>query len=148
MSIHDTIRQLREGRGWSHADLARYVSEAEGLTKHLSWQTVQQWERPGGTAPKRTRLPFVAKAFGVQPEVLLGSTPAPAPIGLRDALPVVLGALPGLSSYRAEHVLQALRSATQPGAPLEQIERDLLQWLGEDRQDAAPAQLGKRTGTR
>lgn len=34
----------------------------EALAKGLgvSWQTVQQWEKPGGTAPKRTRLEKVA----------------------------------------------------------------------------------------
>lgn len=34
----------------------------ETLAKGLgvSWQTVQQWEKPGGTAPKRTRLEKVA----------------------------------------------------------------------------------------
>lgn len=58
---------------------------------------------------------------------------APA-LTLESALPVLLGRLPGLSSYRASQVLHALQAATQPGADLEQIERDLLQWLSEPRQ--------------
>jgi transcriptional regulator with XRE-family HTH domain len=50
-TIRQTIRALREAKGWSHEDLVRAVSTAEGLAKTLSWQTVQQWERADGTAP-------------------------------------------------------------------------------------------------
>lgn len=63
----------------------------------------------------------------------------PPQISLADALPVVLGRLAaGLGDYRAGQVLQALQSATRPGAPLEDIERDLLQWLSEPPGSAAP----------
>jgi hypothetical protein len=55
----------------------------------------------------------------------------PPPPHLAQALPVVLGRLPSLSAYRAGQVLAALQAAMQPLAPLEQIERDLLQWLAE-----------------
>ncbi len=43
-------------------ELAAKVSAAEGLTKPLAWQTVQQWEE--STAPKRKRLQYVAEVFG------------------------------------------------------------------------------------
>jgi transcriptional regulator with XRE-family HTH domain len=36
----------------------------------VSWQTVQQWEKEGGTAPKRDRIEAVAKALGVTTEWL------------------------------------------------------------------------------
>ena len=63
---------------------------------------------------------------------------APAALTLAQALPVVLAHLPGLSEYRAGQVIQALQAAARSAAPLDQIERDLLQWLTEPR-TAAPA---------
>lgn len=63
MSIHTEIKRRREALGWSHQRLADAVSTAEKLTKTLAWQTVQQWEN-GVSAPKRTRMPFVAQALG------------------------------------------------------------------------------------
>ncbi len=45
-------------------DLARKVGVS-------AWQTVQQWEREGGTAPKRARLSAVAEALNTTPEYLL-----------------------------------------------------------------------------
>lgn len=36
-----------------------------------AWQTVQQWEKEEGTAPKRERLAAVAKALRTTPEFLL-----------------------------------------------------------------------------
>lgn len=63
MSIHTEIKRRRDALGWSHQRLAEAVSAAEGLNKTLAWQTVQQWEN-GVSAPKRTRMPFVAQALG------------------------------------------------------------------------------------
>lgn len=64
MSIHKRIKEKRESLGLSMEALA----QASGVS---SWQTVQQWEKEGGTAPKRTRLESVAKVLGVSPEWLL-----------------------------------------------------------------------------
>lgn len=36
-----------------------------------AWQTIQQWEREGGTAPKRERLKAVAKALQTSERWLL-----------------------------------------------------------------------------
>lgn len=72
MSIHQTIRREREARGWSMEELAARVSEAEGLPKPLAWQTIQQWEREGGTAPKRQRMEVVSKVFGMAVNELMG----------------------------------------------------------------------------
>lgn len=65
MALHDVIRAQRQLKGWSMDELARRVSEIEGLSRPLVWQTVQQWERPGGTAPKMKRLASVAKALEI-----------------------------------------------------------------------------------
>ena len=45
----------------------------EALAKGLgvSWQTIQQWEKPGGTAPKRTRLEKVAALLNTTPMYLI-----------------------------------------------------------------------------
>lgn len=67
--------------------------------------------------------------------------PTKQPPDLAAALPVVLGRLPGLGSYRAGQVIAALQAAAQPGADLEVIERDLLQWLSEPR---APEADGRK----
>ncbi|MEJ7685657.1 MAG: helix-turn-helix transcriptional regulator [Variovorax sp.] len=65
MTIHENIKQARLAKGWSMERLAEEVSKAEGLSKVLAWQTVQQWEREGGTAPKRKRLDVVAKLLNL-----------------------------------------------------------------------------------
>ncbi|ODU07967.1 MAG: hypothetical protein ABS84_14755 [Rubrivivax sp. SCN 71-131] len=65
--------------------------------------------------------------------------PSPAAPTLGEALPVVLGRLPGLDGYTAGKVLGAVRAAIEGTAPLEHVERDLLQWLQEPR----PASSGK-----
>lgn len=100
MSIHETIKREREARQWSMEELAAKVSEIEGLTKPLAWQTVQQWEKNGGTAPKRKRLEAVAQLFGMPVSALLGevsttpgaagnATASMAPPTLAQALKVV-----------------------------------------------------------
>lgn len=76
--------------------------------------------------------------------------PPTQPLDLAQALPVVLGRLAaGLDDYTAGKVAGALQRAMQPAAPLEAIERDLLQWLSEPR-TAGPADLPAKqrpTGT-
>ncbi len=69
MTIHDEIRTRREALGWSQARLAQEVSRLERLPKPLSYVTVQHWEN-GASAPKRTRLQFVAQALGCTAEQL------------------------------------------------------------------------------
>lgn len=63
MTIHSRIRDLRIQKELSMEALAERVG--------VSWQTVQQWERDGGTAPKRTRLQKVAEELGTTPEYLM-----------------------------------------------------------------------------
>src|SRR3546814_444922 len=64
MSIHQRIKERRLKLGLTMKDLAK----ASGAS---SWQTVQQWEKEDGTAPKRLRLEKVAEALQTTPEYLL-----------------------------------------------------------------------------
>lgn len=68
MSIHSRIKQLREARGLSMEALARMVGVK-------AWQTIQQWEREDGTAPKRDRMQVVADALETTPEFLILGEP-------------------------------------------------------------------------
>lgn len=77
MSIHSEIKRRRVALGWSYERLADEVSKLEGLQKPLSWQAVQQWEREDGTAPKRKRLEFVARALGTYVESLIDKNSPP-----------------------------------------------------------------------
>lgn len=63
-TIHTRIKQRREALGITMKALAEMVGVA-------AWQTVQQWEREDGTAPKRDRLKAVATALQTTPEELL-----------------------------------------------------------------------------
>lgn len=64
MTIHKRIKERREALRLSMQELAT----ASGVS---AWQTVQQWEKEDGTAPKRQRLKAVADALGVSPEWLM-----------------------------------------------------------------------------
>lgn len=78
MSIHAIIRSHRLRLGMTEQQLADRV----GVTR----AAVQQWEREGGTAPRRTKQADVAAALGISLSELLGTaetgamlpTPAPA----------------------------------------------------------------------
>jgi transcriptional regulator with XRE-family HTH domain len=61
--IHSRIKALRQDAGLSMEALAAIVG--------VSWQTIQQWEKPGGTAPKRQRLQKVADALKTTKSFLL-----------------------------------------------------------------------------
>lgn len=69
--IHARIKRARLAKKLSMEALA----EAVGVK---SWQTVQQWELPDGTAPNRKRLPAVAAALGVTQDYLMTGIVAPA----------------------------------------------------------------------
>lgn len=57
MSVHSTIRSNRLRLGLTEQQLANRV----GVTR----AAVQQWEREGGTAPKRAKQAAVAQALGI-----------------------------------------------------------------------------------
>jgi transcriptional regulator with XRE-family HTH domain len=85
MTIHDVIAARRKALDLSQKDLADRISALEGNAKPLAWQTVQQWEN-GSSAPKRSRLPFVAQALGIPTSTLQG-TEDTALTGLKAAEP-------------------------------------------------------------
>lgn len=80
-------------------------------------------------------------------DMLTGAQQAPAarPPDLAEALPVVLGRLPGLDDYTARKVVSAVDAAIRGQATLEQVEADLLQWLQHGRASASAAPAAKRT---
>jgi phage repressor protein C with HTH and peptisase S24 domain len=63
MNIHQRIKKARNDLGLSMEELGKRLG--------VSWQTVQQWERDDGTAPKRKRLEEVATVLGKTVEYLL-----------------------------------------------------------------------------
>ncbi|KIF80789.1 LexA family protein [Noviherbaspirillum autotrophicum] len=63
-TIHERIKTKRLELGLTMDELAKRVGVS-------SWQTVQQWEKEGGTAPKRSRLDAVAQALNVTVDWLL-----------------------------------------------------------------------------
>lgn len=72
MTIHEAIKAARQKKGWSMEKLAEEIAAAEGLAKPLAWQTVQQWEKLDGTAPKRKRLKIVADLLDLSSSDLVG----------------------------------------------------------------------------
>jgi SOS-response transcriptional repressor LexA len=90
MSIHDQIRSRRIAKGWSQEKLAETVSKQLGLTKSLSWQTVQQWEN-GKSAPKRERLEAVATVLGTSVNELLevAENPNVQSVKARRSVPII-----------------------------------------------------------
>lgn len=69
--IHSRIKQLRESQELSMETLAGRLG--------VAWQTIQQWEKPNGTAPKRARLEAVAKQLGTTAFFLLTGENEAAP---------------------------------------------------------------------
>lgn len=64
MNINERIKQRRIKLGYtSH--------KAFGDVVGVSWQTVQQWEKEGGTAPNRNRMSKVAEVLKTTPEWLV-----------------------------------------------------------------------------
>jgi SOS-response transcriptional repressor LexA len=63
MTIHRLIREGRQRLGMSEQQFADAVGVSRGA--------VQQWEKPGGTAPKRSNQPRVAELLGLSVAELL-----------------------------------------------------------------------------
>ena len=73
--LSDTIRQLREERGWSQYDLADRCGTSQ--------QNIGRYEN--GTDPKSGMLKTLSAVFGVTVSYLLGLDDDPKPHGLRLA---------------------------------------------------------------
>lgn len=61
--LENKITRAREQKGWSQTDLAKLLK--------VTPQTVQLWEREGGTAPKRARAKQVAELLGLTIESVM-----------------------------------------------------------------------------
>lgn len=81
MGIAERIKELRVRQGMSQSDLARKLG--------VSAQSVQQWEKPDGTAPKRARLASVAEALGVTVSDIVAETDERFPKMRQDVLDLV-----------------------------------------------------------
>jgi len=128
MSIHQRIRQKRIERGFSS-------QEAFAKEVGVVWQTIQQWEKEGGTAPKRDRMQRVAEVLGTTPEWLMtgvgeGSGPSAQEGPGRRGAPTLQWVMEDeaalLSAYRAKtesgkHSLRVMLDAL-PDADLSAID--------------------------
>ncbi|MGJ7612238.1 MULTISPECIES: LexA family protein [unclassified Variovorax] len=82
MSIHQLIREGRKRLGMSEQQFADAVGVSRGA--------VQQWEKPGGTAPKRSNQPRVAELLGVSlAELVSGGTNISPGFDMRAEVPLV-----------------------------------------------------------
>lgn len=66
MDIHERIKVGRERLGLTHDQFGKLVGVSRGA--------VQQWEKPGGTAPTRKNQPAVAHALGMSVAELMAGT--------------------------------------------------------------------------
>ena len=103
MSINKRIKERRLAMGLtSHKALADLVG--------VTWQTVQQWEKEGGTAPNRSRIDAVASALGVSAEWLrTGNAQMHVPDGGQD-IPFDKNVLPIVGQTKAIPVLSAIQA--------------------------------------
>ncbi|MET0542599.1 MAG: S24 family peptidase [Variovorax sp.] len=82
MSSHRIIREGRKRLRMSEQQFATAVGVSRGA--------VQQWEKPGGTAPKRANQKRVAKILGVSVgELMSGVMVAEGAVEVRDEVPLV-----------------------------------------------------------
>lgn len=82
MAVHRLIRQGRLRLGMTEQQFADAVGVSRGA--------VQQWERPDGTAPRRSNQPVVAKMLGISvAELVSGGTNVARRVGVRAAVPLV-----------------------------------------------------------
>jgi len=82
VTIHRLIRQGRLRLGMTEQQFADAVGVSRGA--------VQQWERPGGTAPKRGNQPVVAKLMGISvAELVSGGANVGRGVDARAHVPLV-----------------------------------------------------------
>ncbi len=82
VSIHQLIREGRKRLGLSEQQFADAIGVSRGA--------VQQWEKPGGTAPKRSNQPRVAELLGVSlAELVSGGTNISPGFDMRAEVPLV-----------------------------------------------------------
>lgn len=129
-NIHQRIKRLREAKGWTRVELGRRIAAAEGHPKTpISYQTVQQWEAET-SAPKRKRLEFVAKVFGITASELAHGLPeSPQSADLRE----LAECWPHLSSETRQRVIrEARREAVDTLAKSSETYQKLMQSAAKD----------------
>lgn len=73
--MHERIRARRNQLGLSYEKLAEAIQVEAG--KKIAWQTIQLWEKPGGTAPSRTNQAAAAKGLRCSVEWLVTGIGSP-----------------------------------------------------------------------
>lgn len=102
-SIHKKIKRLRLAKGLTQTQLA----EKSGV----KYQSVQEWEKEGGTAPTRKRMPRVATALGVPPEELTSNAkPSDRLPDLKPREEIMLLLFQGLFSHQQREAIEELRA--------------------------------------
>ena len=88
--IGNTIKELREQRGWSHQALATKL--------HLNKKTVADWET-GNISPSAKSIVGIVKLFGITADRLLG---------LGDDTIICLDMVPQKDRKKIEAILRAM----------------------------------------
>lgn len=119
MSIH---KKIKEGRARVEMTEQQFA-DAVGVSR----SAIQQWEKEGGTAPKRGNQPAVAKLLGISVAELMGGTLAPgdtvvAPDDLQGALEIVRRHLSGLEVHKRVTVGAMLMGLAQAPDDLSLVE--------------------------
>jgi transcriptional regulator with XRE-family HTH domain len=115
MSFSENLRAVMERGGVSQSELARRLG--------IRSQAVNQWLKPGGTAPRGARLHEIATALGVGLSELLAETPGKPPDGAPGS-----GYGLRLAATRKERGETAAAFAAALGVPIEL----LLLWEAEE----------------
>jgi transcriptional regulator with XRE-family HTH domain len=87
MDMHERIRARRNQLGLSYEKLAEAIQAESG--KKIAWQTIQLWEKPGGTAPSRSNQAAAAKGLRCSVEWLVTGRGSPGDTDDLPAPPVV-----------------------------------------------------------
>ena len=114
MDIHSRIRERREALELSKAALGRM------LTPEVSYQTIQQWERTGGTMPLRKRIKQLAAALECTVEWLETGYEAPESVVVRPELAELLRVIGRFKKEQIEAVTSFARMIG--GAPRNDIQ--------------------------
>lgn len=102
-TINQRIRRLRTKKGLSQKDLAATVG--------VAYQSVQEWERQGGTAPSRKRQEAVAAALGVSHQELMAGAPSvPTPLSEGKDVQRLIVAFGWLTDEQQKSLLADLES--------------------------------------
>ena len=81
MGVNLTIREGRRRLGLSEQQFAQAVGVTRGA--------VQQWEKPNGTAPRRSTQPLVAKVLGISVAELMTGSNVSAGTDMAGEVPLV-----------------------------------------------------------